>query len=424
MSFQDLLGKPLPFDIIKNGLQNNHLSASLLFFGPASCGKMKTAYSVAKALNCLEQTNDFCDQCPGCLKINHFSHPDVVIINTDDVITKINLLYQYFSQHAHPQIFAEIIFYLHDLYYRYSSGFFALKGPLKNSKKAQADLQDKITEHKILLGNISKQANAELDEKTQKKLNKVLETAKHIYDNVILNNIPIEAIRKVLHKLYMTPIEGKNKVFIINGLEWMREESANTFLKGIEEPPPHNNIILITENIDSILPTIKSRCFQIPFYALSNEEQKVILQRQFGISISENDKKTETLWSFLLKKDDDGLNQLVNHFFNSVVVNYQQGTDIFAFADRVIEKQNIRAFLFLLYERFRQAKQIKNAIIEVDEENALYALPDSSIDRLVKEGEQILFKMETFNLNPSMTLSSYLIKIARQYNLAEKSINA
>jgi DNA polymerase-3 subunit delta' len=63
----------------------------------------------------------------------------------------------------------------------------------------------------------------------------------------------------------------------------MNQESANAFLKTLEEPPPGNIFILnVTESRD-LLPTILSRCQTIPFCPLSAEAIAAWLQKEKGM---------------------------------------------------------------------------------------------------------------------------------------------
>lgn len=55
-------------------------------------------------------------------------------------------------------------------------------------------------------------------------------------------------------------------------VETMRKETANAFLKLLEEPSDRLMFILTTESIDSLLPTITSRCQHIPLGTLTQAE--------------------------------------------------------------------------------------------------------------------------------------------------------
>ena len=70
------------------------------------------------------------------------------------------------------------------------------------------------------------------------------------------------------YDLSRTPMAGRRKIALICDAERLNDESANALLKTLEEPPPHSLIILIATHIDSILPTIRSRCQVLRFSPL------------------------------------------------------------------------------------------------------------------------------------------------------------
>ncbi|RPI72696.1 MAG: hypothetical protein EHM45_21850, partial [Desulfobacteraceae bacterium] len=81
-------------------------------------------------------------------------------------------------------------------------------------------------------------------------------------------NIKIEQIRNLTRNLEFKPLIGRYRVTILRQVEKMTEESANAFLKTLEEPPAGNILILnVTEPLD-LLPTIVSRCQQVFFKPL------------------------------------------------------------------------------------------------------------------------------------------------------------
>ncbi|GJL79907.1 MAG: DNA polymerase III subunit delta' [Nitrospinaceae bacterium] len=91
--------------------------------------------------------------------------------------------------------------------------------------------------------------------------------------------IKVEEVRELQKKLSYLPYEGKTKVAIIDGTESMNPQSANTFLKTLEEPPSATVLILITQNPYRLLPTIVSRCQGVKFHPLTSENVKQILKQ-------------------------------------------------------------------------------------------------------------------------------------------------
>lgn len=82
MSFKDIKGQERSLEQLKGYLQNDRGASSYLFIGPEGVGKRLTAMTLAKAVNCLEENFDSCDQCPSCAKIGNNTHPDVHTIDS------------------------------------------------------------------------------------------------------------------------------------------------------------------------------------------------------------------------------------------------------------------------------------------------------------------------------------------------------
>ena len=75
------------------------------------------------------------------------------------------------------------------------------------------------------------------------------------------NNIPVEAINHLKKKIYLKTNDRKIVlIFNSEALSYGSGESANMLLKVLEEPPRNTTFILLTDYIDKVMPTIKSRC--------------------------------------------------------------------------------------------------------------------------------------------------------------------
>ncbi len=80
--------------------------------------------------------------------------------------------------------------------------------------------------------------------------------------------IRIEKIRDLQDTACITPVEARRKIVIFFDAERMSVGAANSLLKILEEPPRHIVLILVTEDINKILPTIRSRCMSFRFYPM------------------------------------------------------------------------------------------------------------------------------------------------------------
>lgn len=91
--------------------------------------------------------------------------------------------------------------------------------------------------------------------------------------------IRIEQIREISQFLSRPPLEASRLIVVVEHAESMAESAANGLLKTLEEPGKAT-IILIAPGIDSLLPTLVSRCAKIPFYRLTDEGMKQVLKQQ------------------------------------------------------------------------------------------------------------------------------------------------
>ena len=85
------------------------------------------------------------------------------------------------------------------------------------------------------------------------------------------NSIKISQIRKLQTDIIVRPHKDY-KIYIINYAEKMTIEAQNALLKTLEEPPEYAIIILITNNKESLLDTIKSRCEIIKFLPIGTRD--------------------------------------------------------------------------------------------------------------------------------------------------------
>ncbi len=62
-----------------------------------------------------------------------------------------------------------------------------------------------------------------------------------------------------------TPFESARRVFVIESVEAMNDQSANRMLKTLEEPLDFVHLVLLSDRLDDVLPTIASRCQLVRF---------------------------------------------------------------------------------------------------------------------------------------------------------------
>src|SRR5215204_5738086 len=62
-----------------------------------------------------------------------------------------------------------------------------------------------------------------------------------------------------------TPFEAPFRVFVLERADTMNDEAANALLKTLEEPPEYVVLLLLTDRLTQVLPTIASRCQPVRF---------------------------------------------------------------------------------------------------------------------------------------------------------------
>jgi len=72
----------------------------------------------------------------------------------------------------------------------------------------------------------------------------------------------------VLAAATRTPFESSRRVFVIEAVESMNDQTANRMLKTLEEPPEFVHLLLLTDRREDVLETIASRCQPVRFDAL------------------------------------------------------------------------------------------------------------------------------------------------------------
>lgn len=95
-------------------------------------------------------------------------------------------------------------------------------------------------------------------------------------------SIGVDEIRKIIDETNKKPYEGDKKVVIIYDGDKLTTQAQNAFLKTIEEPPKGVYIIILSENIEAILNTIRSRCQIHKLKRLSVDEIRKFISKKYG----------------------------------------------------------------------------------------------------------------------------------------------
>lgn len=126
--------------------------------------------------------------------------------------------------------------------------------------------------------------------------------------------LKVDQFRQLQEQLMLMGSLDSKRLCIIDHVETMNKEFANRMLKILEEPPQGVYFILVTNQVDMLLPTIISRCAVISFEPVGDEEMRNGLVRLRGGELRQYDQavlwgggNVENVLKLLAGSDLDGV---------------------------------------------------------------------------------------------------------------------
>ncbi|MDD7317185.1 MAG: AAA family ATPase [Prevotella sp.] len=208
MKFSEVIGQEETRERLLRMAAEGRVPHAMMFCGPRGCGKMALALAFASYLLCgdKEGGSDSCNSCPQCAMLRSWSHPD--------------LLFTF---------------------------------PVIKPTGTPAD-------HKMVSDDFAREWREMLAEGPYFTIDRWLEKMNAANQQAMIYVAESEVL---IRKLSMKSSQGGFKVNIIWLPERMREDCANKMLKIIEEPPQQTVFIMVCEEPERLLTTIRSRVQRI-----------------------------------------------------------------------------------------------------------------------------------------------------------------
>lgn len=217
MNFSEIIGHSEIKNRLTAGVGQGRVSHAQLFAGGPNSGALPMAIAYARYILCPNRTQtDACGVCPTCYKTAKLEHAD-----------------------------------LHFIY------------PVNRSKKARSTgrSDEKPTSDQFI--HLWREFIAS---------NGGVFTEREWYSYIDIENqqgnINKTEADELIRKMGFKSFEGGYKIVIIYLPERMQDAAANTILKLVEEPPPRTLFLMVSEQPDAIIATIRSRVQQISLPAL------------------------------------------------------------------------------------------------------------------------------------------------------------
>ena len=93
--------------------------------------------------------------------------------------------------------------------------------------------------------------------------------------------VPVELIRQARADIYIRPNESNHKIYLFPRGQDLNIEGQNALLKVLEEPPAYGVFLLLADNPDKLLPTVRSRCVELKLRALPEGLLRRTLKTEF-----------------------------------------------------------------------------------------------------------------------------------------------
>lgn len=223
MQFKQVIGQSAIKQRLIASVRDNHVSHAQLFLGPAGSGKLPLALAYAQYILCPNRTEtDSCGVCPTCQKMQKLVHPDLHFVVPTAATKKI-------KSNPESDLFME-------------------------------EWREYVVQNQGYVDTSSWYSFLDVENKQ--------------------GYMSVRDAASLLRKLNMKSYEGEYKIAIIWMAEKMRVDTANKLLKLLEEPPEKTVFLLIAEDGEELLATIKSRTALVKIPAIDiNEVQSALVER-------------------------------------------------------------------------------------------------------------------------------------------------
>lgn len=93
--------------------------------------------------------------------------------------------------------------------------------------------------------------------------------------------VPVDLIRQARADMYIQPNESDHKIYLFPRAQDMGLPGQNALLKVLEEPPKYGVFLLLADNPNRLLPTVRSRCTELKLLPLAQDVMLPQLQREY-----------------------------------------------------------------------------------------------------------------------------------------------
>lgn len=230
--------------------------------------------------------------------------------------------------------------------------------------------------------------------------------------------IKVEAIRRLLDSLALSSWQG-SRVILINDAHTMNAQAANALLKSLEEPFENVYFFLLGPDVQSFLPTIRSRTQILQFYALAvNDLKKIkpgLSEWAYQASQGQIDRLLQLTSVEGIEKRTESF-QFLEQFFNDsdflLHANWRQQVK-----DKAWSLFAIQAWLQMLFQSLKAKALAENISPAISDEHIKYfkILESVSSEKILELSNNLLQAEKEIlsNFDPILIFEKMWVQYAR-----------
>lgn len=222
MNFSEIIGQDSIKKMLGRMIVERRVPHAMLFTGAKGVGKLALALALGKRILCGEADGpDSCGKCQNCLLADRLEHPDLHLVFPVIKLSESVTTSRYFTKEFRQEV---------------------LRNPYLTFEEWMATFGENKR------GQIYAQES----------------------DDIIEN-------------VYAHPFQSKMKVFVIWMAELMNESCANKILKVLEEPPLDTVFLMVSDEPEKMLQTIRSRCLRVEVPVITQEEMAEAIRSRYEV---------------------------------------------------------------------------------------------------------------------------------------------
>lgn len=352
--FENIIGYPQLIAHLSQLVIHREIPSAILLAGSTMSGKKTIALELARVLLCEKDGKWECN-CGQCNNSRVLTNPYVLLMGrgqplNEIVCGKTMLLSR--RENREKSFFIRALFKLlrrADNVLWESSDVWS-----RNLKSPSGVLRELVTEY---------QENEALWYQ-EKIISKLVDMSFSLEKALPSQMLPVQCIRNVL-SWAMIRSQTNAKIIILDHVEDMLPSSANMMLKTLEEPPENVYFILITKNLSSLIPTVRSRARSFELSSRTLQSEQEVLRKVFSYNSEDQNSQTqitstqEYLGQFAGYSQSDKsyhiekIQDKAQAFFKSLLQKESFHPSLILFPSNQNMKQNVLLFLSCLIQSIK-----------------------------------------------------------------------